>query len=122
MPCCEMGCAPSGLLVEVRQVLLEKLPGDLGHDAGAIPGVCISRAGPAMLHAPQGCQGLRPICLNVRHTKMWACTEHNPPCICLRDVKAYNAASCVTVKSDACMRTQLRPVTSSPHSSLGGTP
>ena len=75
MPGCEICCAPSGLLIEVRQVLLEELPGDLGHDAGAIPGVCISRAGPAMLHAPQGCQGLQPACSNVIHKKMSVCTN-----------------------------------------------
>ena len=122
MPGCEICCAPGGLLIEVRQVLLEELPGDLGHDAGAIPRVCISRAGAAMLHAPQGCQGLQPVYSDAIHKKTCVCTEPDPPCVCLRDVKTYSAASHVMVKSDACMQTQDMLVPSCLHSSLGGTP
>jgi hypothetical protein len=33
--------APSGLLIKLGNVLLEELPGDLGHNAGTITRVCI---------------------------------------------------------------------------------
>ena len=50
----EWAALPSGVLIELREVLLEEVPGNLGHYPGAIAGVIVCRAGPPMLHAPQG--------------------------------------------------------------------
>lgn len=51
--------SPSGGLAQAGHILLQQLPWDLSHQAGAITGVIISRASTAMLHASQGGKGLQ---------------------------------------------------------------
>jgi hypothetical protein len=56
---CHGRCSPCGCLIDGRHLLLQQLPGDLGHQTSTVTTVVVSRACTAVLHAAQRTQRLQ---------------------------------------------------------------